>query len=188
MYTGCQVFIGPPEICCIFSKFQIRVYNAFSCSFTLALDREWSLYVLTRFQLTLCWQNHLILPVFLATRAATSACLYWLWGGQKCFQSDVRVVPRFSSPRNALPDKCHLPGQFHDTLWLNRFCFYWPIPPFPDHRYHRALWLVGLAPTVFFLSMGAVTLSVSLLLHLGLHLGDHLLHSSKLWNTKHCHV
>lgn len=138
------------------------------------------------------------LPISLATWAATSACLYWLWGRRRGLWSDVRVVPRFSSPRNALPDKYHSPENIisvekqsipRHSVINNRFCFfYWPIPLFSDHRYHRALWLVGLAPTVFFLNMGAVTLSVSLLLHLGLHLGNHLLHSSKLWNTKHCHV
>lgn len=42
--------------------------------------------------------------------------------------------------------------------------------------------------TMSFSHMGAFTLSVSLLLHLGLHLGDHLLHSSQLWNTRNPHV
>lgn len=42
--------------------------------------------------------------------------------------------------------------------------------------------------TVTLSDMGAFTLSVPLLLHLGLHLGDHLLHSSQLWNARNSHV
>lgn len=47
---------------------------------------------------------------------------------------------------------------------------------------------MGLAPTLVFSRMGAFSLSVSLLLHLGLHLGNHLLHSSQLCDTEHQHV
>lgn len=42
---------------------------------------------------------------------------------------------------------------------------------------------MGLAPTIDFSHIGAVSISVSLLLHLGLHLGNHLLHSSQLCDS-----
>lgn len=42
--------------------------------------------------------------------------------------------------------------------------------------------------TVNLSHMGAFTLSVPLLLHLGLHLGNHLLHSPQLWRERNPHV